>query len=137
MREKGTVVGYTPRGASVRIEPSDVCKNCPACHFCRPAGGSRIVETENNIGAHIDDEVYIDIASKTSLLAFFLLFGLPVLLGLSGVVFGSPYGDTYALLCGATGIGLGLVIAKIINNKANKRNKFLPRIVEIIHPHKA
>lgn len=137
MIEKGKVIESRGFEAKVSIEPSEACKHCAASHFCRPAGESRVIEVENKVGAHVGDEVCIEISAKIGFFAFFLLFGLPVILGLVGIVLGTRYGDTYAIFLGVAGLALGLIIAKTINNIVSKKHTFLPHIVEIVKSNRA
>jgi sigma-E factor negative regulatory protein RseC len=132
MKEKGQVVETTSFGVKVALKPSEACKSCAACDFCQPAGGERVIEAENNIGAQIGDEVHIEVSPKTGLLAFFLLFGLPIILALIGLLIGGQYSDAHSILYGIAGLVLGLVIAKIINNLNRSKHKFLPKVVEIL-----
>lgn len=132
MKEKGAVVEIINTIAKVSLQSSEACKTCAAGHFCRPSGNSRVIEAENIIGACIGDKVHIEISTHSSLIAFFLLFGLPVILSLIGLLFGSQYSNTHSLLYGAVGLCLGLLVAKIANNILNKKQSFLPKIVEII-----
>ncbi|UCG92393.1 MAG: SoxR reducing system RseC family protein [candidate division WOR-3 bacterium] len=132
MIEKGRVIELQGVDARVSVEPSDACKHCSACHLCYPSGKSRVIEVENSIGAHIGDVVHIEISDKVGFFALFLVFVLPVLLGLSGLLIGVGYSETYAILFGVAGLATGLGIAKIINDRISKKRDFLPRIVGII-----
>lgn len=132
MVEKGKVIELQDVNARVNVEPSDACKHCSACHICYPSGKSRVIEVENSMGAHIGDIVYIEISDKVGFFALFLVFVLPVLLGLIGVLVGVGYNETYAILFGVAGLATGLGIAKIINDRISKKRDFLPRIVDII-----
>ena len=134
MKEKGCVIEITSFGANISLSPSAACQGCTASDFCRPKGDDRITEAENRIGAKIGDEVYVEISSKTGLLAFFLLFGLPVILGLVGLLI-YPHAQNpniHGIIYGLAGFALGLIIAKVINNILGRKHKFLPRIVEIL-----
>jgi positive regulator of sigma E activity len=135
MRETGSVIKIEGAIAKVSLVPSEVCKRCPACNFCRPAGGVRIIEVENRYDAHVGDEVYVEISPKIGLMAMFLLFGIPVILGLIGLVIGNLYSEIYSVVFGVVGFAGGLAFAKIINDFVSK-HKFVPYIVEIITPEK-
>lgn len=132
MIEKAKVIELRHGNARVRLEPSDACKHCAACHICYPSGESRVIEVENSIGARIDDVVDIEISDKVGLFALFVIFGFPVLLGLIGVLLGVGYSDIHALLFGVVGLAAGLGIAKIINNRVDNKRNFLPHIVNIM-----
>ncbi len=131
MREKGKVVEMADFIAKISLEPSEACKDCPSCNFCRPSGSTRIIEVENRIGAQVGDEVFIEISHKKSLIAILLLFGVPVLLGLIGLVVGAHYSEGYSVFLGISGFVLGLILAKVINNIFRRTHKLSPHIVEV------
>lgn len=134
MRERGKVVEVSGARARIRLEPSEACKDCPSCNFCRPVGSVRIVEAENRIGAHAGDEVYIEISPRESLTAIFLFFGLPVLLGLIGLLIGIQYSEVYSIFLGIGAFAVGLIVAKLINNIVSRRHQLLPHIVKVYEP---
>lgn len=133
MKEKGRVIEITDFKAKVCVEPSDACKNCGAKHFCQPLDKMRIIEAENTIGAKIDDEVFIQLAAGISLKVSFLVFGMPVVTALIGLILGAQYSETLSLIYGLAGFTLGLIAVKIINNTIAKKPEFLPKIVEILN----
>ena len=137
MKEKGKVIEITGFVARISLEPSEACKNSPSGYVCRPEGSVRIVEAENRIGANVGDEVYIETSPKVGLIAIFLLFGVPVILGLIGLLIGMRIGEIYSILCGIVGFAVGLLFAKIINNILGGRGKFLPHIVKATRQHRS
>lgn len=118
--------------ATVCFHPAEACETCEASKLCHAAGKSQTVVVENNMGAHIDDEVYVEQAPGIGLLSAFLVFGLPVALALVGLIIGARWGQTGSLLIGVFGFGAGLVIAKLVDNKLIHKSLFLPRIAEIV-----
>jgi sigma-E factor negative regulatory protein RseC len=136
MKEKGSVVEIVNSTAKVSLNANEACKTCSASHFCRPSGNARVIEAENIIGARIGDQVYIKISAHAGFIASFVLFGIPIILGLIGLVFGSQFSDTHSILYGTVGLCLGLLIAKIANNILRKKQSFLPKIIEIIESKK-
>ncbi len=134
MRERGKVVEVSGSRARISLVPSEACKDCPSCGFCRPAGSTRIIETENSVGAQVGDEVYIEISPRESLIAVFLFFGLPVLLGLIGLLIGIGYGEIYSVVLGIGAFAVGLILAKLINDILSRKQTFLPHIVEVMRP---
>lgn len=132
MRERGKVIETTGLSAKVSLQSSEACKTCSASYLCHPSGKDRIIEAENSIAANIGDEVFIEISARSGFIALFLLFGLPIILGLTGLLIGAQHSDTHSIFYGVAGLALGLIIAKIINNILSKKHKFLPRVVEIV-----
>ncbi len=134
MRETGQVVEVSGLLARISLEPSDACKDCPSCGFCRPVGNTRIIETENRVGAQVGDEVLVEISAQGTLIAVFLFFGLPVLLGLIGLLIGIRYGEGHSVVLGIGAFAVGLILAKVANNILGHKHKFLPHIVEVTRP---
>jgi sigma-E factor negative regulatory protein RseC len=132
MREKGSVSEIAGPIARVIIEPSAACAQCPACGFCVAGTTGRVLEVENTLHARAGDEVLIEISTRKGLLASFIVFGLPILLGLAGILVGNRFGETIGMVCGVGGLALGLAGAKIVNDLMKKHNRLLPRIVEIV-----
>jgi hypothetical protein len=91
-----------------------------------------MVLVENNVGAQINDEVYVEQSPGIGLVSAFLLFGLPVVLALVGLIIGARWGQTGSLLIGVSGFATGLIIAKLVDNKLIRKSLFLPRIAEIV-----
>jgi positive regulator of sigma E activity len=134
VRERGKVIEVSGSRARISLVPSEACKDCPSCGFCRPVGNTRIIETGNSVGAQIGDEVYIEISPRESLIAVFLFFGLPVLLGLIGLLIGIKYGEIHSVVLGIGAFAIGLILAKVINDILSHKQTFLPHIVEVTRP---
>jgi hypothetical protein len=62
-----------------------------------------------------------------------LFFGLPVFLGLIGLIVTTGRGEIATVIVGTVGFGLGLLIAKVVNDVLAARRRFLPRIIEVLH----
>jgi positive regulator of sigma E activity len=98
--------------------------------MCQPQGTARYVEADNRLDARVGDDVCIEIPTIQSMIAMVLVFGVPVVLALIGLILGAFFGNVPSMLLGAIGFVAGLVIAKIIND-VFARTYFLPRVVEI------
>lgn len=127
----GHVIAVEGAHATVCVEPNESCRKCDAGKFCQAAGTRRLVVAENSIGARVDDEVRVEQAAAVGLSAAFLLFGLPVILAVIGLLAARRCPETVILIAGIAGFGSGLLVAKIINDRLKKSN-FLPRIAGII-----
>ena len=91
-----------------------------------------MIEVANELHAQLNDEVVVEISASTGLAAFFFLFGLPIILALIGVLIGNRFREFISIVLGIIGLALGLVIAKVINNRLSQNPKFLPKIVGIL-----
>jgi len=130
VKEIGTVVEITGTQARIEVTPNKACRTCPACTVCRPQGTVRHIEADNRVDAHVGDEVCIETSTKQSLVAILLVFGVPVVLALVGLVVGASLGNLLSMILGVTGFIAGLVVAKIFNNIFT-RKQLLPRVTEI------
>ena len=132
MRRIGRVVTRSGSQAAVCFDSGEACRECEAGALCGAKGKEHTVLVENAAQARVGDEVYVEQAPGKALLSAFLLFGLPVILALVGILLGGRWGETWSVICGISGFALGLVIAKIINNLLTRSSLLLPRIVEIV-----
>ena len=118
--------------ATVCFEPGDACKKCEAGPVCHAASAKHTISVQNTLNARIGDDVLVEQSPGKALLSAFIIFGLPVILAIFGLVVGSRWGETWSVVCGVAGFALGLVIAKFINNRLVRNALFLPRITEIV-----
>lgn len=129
MLEHGSIIAINDGIALISLEPSDACGECPAHTYCRPRGGKRVLEAIDTHGYQVGDNVTIEIAPKTGLLAALLFFGLPVILGLVAMLIALRYGELATVVCGIGAFMLGLLMAKIINDFLASKRALLPRIL--------
>jgi positive regulator of sigma E activity len=132
MRRKGRVIAVDGSKATICFETVEACTKCEAREYCQTAGSAQSVVVENSIGAVVGDEVHVEQTPGVGLAAASMLFGLPVVLALIGMILGSQWNDVGAVLAAVICFGLGLIIAKLLNNIIARRSAFLPRITEII-----
>ena len=136
MQERGRVVEVEGNMVKITVEETDACKKCPASGICRPAGGKRYITALNDTGAQVGDSVLFYVAAPYSLFAVMLFFGLPVFLGLVGLILTSARGEIVTVIVGSTGFALGLLIAKVVNDILAARRALLPRVIKVLHRHK-
>ena len=132
MRKRGRVITIEHGQATVCFEPKEACRNCDAQKLCHTAGSQQLVVVKNPIGALVNDEVCVEQPAGVGFAAAFLLFGSPVLLAVIGLLMGSRWHETGSLIGGITGFILGLLIAKLLNNRLARTAAFLPTISEIV-----
>lgn len=132
MQIRGHVVAVEGVRATVCVEPNESCRSCEAGKLCPAAGTHRLVVAENSIGARVGDEVCVEQAAAAGLLAASLLFGLPVMLAVIGLLVARRCREPVIMIAGITGFCAGLLGAKIVNDRLKKKGDFLPRIAGII-----
>ncbi len=133
LKENGTVVETGGNIAVVKLRASDCCTGCDAKSLCQMGqSGERILEVKNNLEARVGDEVVISVKTRYALGSLFTLFGLPITLGVAGVLFGMYFNSNiWSAILGLSGVGAGLVIAKIIDRVWARNRIILPEIIEI------
>jgi sigma-E factor negative regulatory protein RseC len=77
--------------ATVRIDRSSACAHCKA--GCMERGGFMIAEAENSTGANVGDTVRLEFNSRAALTAVLVVFGIPLLALLFGVVITAVVAD--------------------------------------------
>lgn len=134
MEEIGKIIALANGKARIEITPSGGCNHCAQAQICNPFGkNKKIIELPNTINAQVNDLVKIEIKDKNRILSILLVFCLPILLFLIGVVIGNQNaGNTSAALFGGIGLLLAFIIVKIINNYFLRKNKNLAYLKEII-----
>ncbi len=88
--EDGIVVSAESGRATVAVAIGDACEECTAKVFCS-AGESKqnTVEARDSLGVRPGDHVRIVVHGEDMFKAAFLLYGIPLLLLLAGVLFGT------------------------------------------------
>ena len=110
MKEQALVVKTAGRIAVVQIEKRPECAACKVCAFA--GGKSRVkVKALNTAGAKAGDRVLVEAEKDNRALASFVVYIVPVLLGIAGVVIGAYCFEEElwaAVLC-LIGLPLGFV----------------------------
>ena len=135
MEEIGKVIEIIGETAKIEITPSGGCSHCSQANICNPFGSNKkIIELKNIINAQIGDSVKIEIKEKDRILSLSLLFGVPIVLFVSGVIIGQTIsGDKLSAILGGAGFVFAFLLVKIINNYLEKKGKDLAVIKEKIH----
>ncbi len=131
MRRRGRVIAVEGLQATVCFETSEACERCEAKTYCHTSGAKHSISVENSVGAVVGDVVYVEQPPGRGLAAASLLFGLPVILALLGMLLGARWHETGALVLAVLFFGIGLLIAKLLNNIIARRSAFLPKITGI------
>ncbi|MEO0092960.1 MAG: SoxR reducing system RseC family protein [candidate division WOR-3 bacterium] len=139
MEENGRIVEITAEGAKVEVVPTSICGSCVSASICAALGSkTKIVLASNPINAQVGDLVKIEIKEKSRTTSFLLVFGLPILGLLIGIILGEIIdGDRLAVILGGSGLLLALVFLKIIDTRLSKKENFLPTVVEKISENNA
>ena len=109
MIEVGRIIELSGGKAKVSLPRKEGCAGCGKCAFA--AGGKNmLLEAENDAGGRPGDRVEVEIPRRDPLTAALLLFGLPLLGMLAGVVAGTMLWRALGWNSEAPALVLGVVL---------------------------
>jgi len=128
--EPGVVKTVYDDRAEVEVVPSDTCRHCGAAHLCNwSCERTRTIVARNPIGAEPGDRVYIQREEKERLRSGLLIFGLPALLMIAGVLIGATLlNDRAAVILAGIGLLIAIVILRLIERHRAHSGTGLPVI---------
>ncbi|MBI5191487.1 MAG: SoxR reducing system RseC family protein [Nitrospirae bacterium] len=94
MEEEGTVVETTGNTARVMMKPGAGCEGCKS-GSCKVAGGERILDADNPVGAKAGQDVLLDIGGGAFLKASFIVYMVPVIALFIGAGLGDYISKAY------------------------------------------
>ena len=128
-----------------RMEPA--CKGCKARDACTSLGGGGAnaeVRARNTVGAEAGDIVTISMRGSSLLKASFLVYMLPILAMVGGIVLGYLLSRVISVdknvlvgLFGLVGLSGAFIWLKKKGNKLSGNKEFVPEIVSKKTPQKA
>ncbi len=96
--EDGIVLSADGGRATVAVALGDGCEECTAKVFCSSSETKQnTVEVRDPFGVHSGDQVRIVVHGEDMFKAAFLLYGIPLLLILSGILFGTYVFDPHLM----------------------------------------
>ncbi len=129
MKQMGKVIAVHEGSASVRFARSEMCGDCHACF--RMGENETEIELENTLGASVGDTVYIQLHESSVLKASLIMYGVPLLALLLGVLCCAPLGDLYAALGGLLLSGAAFFLLHALEPRFAKMRQFKPRMIAI------
>ena len=136
MHETGKVISVSGARAQVEMAAREACESCSAHGMCNWTGTTvRRILAVNRAGAGAGDVVELDIQPRSGLSSNLIVFGIPALGMLAGVLFGGlVFSDMWAGILGGAGLVLGVVVVKLIDISVNRSGRSLPVIVRRLSP---
>jgi positive regulator of sigma E activity len=133
MLEIGKVTAITDDIAQVVFERKSSCDKCKVCSMDK--GGNVSLKLKNDIGAKVGDVVEVGISDKRLTQSNLIIFGIPLLMLLIGMVIASALklSELYSILIGFGSLVFGFVIIFIIDKVAAKNNSFSPKILRVLN----
>ena len=130
MRELGEVIKLDGNNALVRVIRSSACGKCNACGM--GADGKKFIDLTvlNTVDANLHDIVELNMDSPNILLAAFIVYGIPLIAMLTGIVSGYyilfKENVLYSTILAFVMLGLSFVMIRLNEDKIKSSNKFLP-----------
>lgn len=142
MEETGTVIEDRGLTAVIRTEKKSSCDSCSSKSSCHIIGEDDVlIEADNPVGAHVGDHVVFTVRAGSILKAGVLLYLVPVLLFIFGIVIGPAVGSRFFpetntdLVSGLLGVGF-LIIAfvglKLYSRSLERDRSHMPRILRVV-----
>ncbi len=138
MIETGKVIELKGAQAEVALPPTEGCAGCGKCALGR-GGKSMRMELENTVGARVGDEVMVEIPSRDPLAASLLLFGLPLLGMLAGIIAGTLLeralgwgSEVPAMVLGAVLLVASFFLVKMREKRRSGKKGRQVRIVRVL-----
>jgi sigma-E factor negative regulatory protein RseC len=138
--EVGTVIETSGGTAKVLVKRNSACDHCPSRSCCTSLGGDlKRVDVSNVIGAKEGQQVKIGISPKTVLKASFILYMIPILALIIGVMLGNFLGPQHKEIW-AISMGVGFFIGsffviKALSKQFEDKAEYLPVVTEILADH--
>ncbi len=132
--EIGVVKNVTGNRAEVEITPAGTCNHCPAASMCNWTGEkTRLIVAHNPVNARTGDTVALHRHPATSTGTAIVVFGLPALLMVLGILLGKTlFNDTAAVIFAGIGLLLGGALIAVIDHQRKRSGAGLPVIVRIL-----
>ncbi len=128
--------------AWVKCTKSAACESCKAKDFCDTVGGSDDdveVEAINAAQAKVDDRVAISFKTSSLLKASFLVYMIPVLFLILGVVIGDKIAlifnydqSIFSMLVGFLFLFAAFFFVKAKGKDLSKKDAYKPKIIRIL-----
>jgi len=135
MRETGRVTSVSGSCAEVEVETDGACRHCGAHGVCNWTGTrARRVVALNRAGARPNDFVVLEVPDSGRVRSSLLVFGVPALLMLGGVLVGGLVigRDLWAGVLSGVGLAAGVLIVKLVDFSVSRSGRTLPAVVRLL-----
>lgn len=138
--EEGIVTKVYSSTAWVKCTKSAACESCSAKGFCATGSDDDVeVEAINAVGAKVDDRVTISFEASSLLKVSFLVYMVPVLFLILGVVIGDKiapifnYDQTiFSVFVGFLFLFAAFFFVKAKGKELSKKDAYQPKIIRIL-----
>ena len=138
MIETGKVIEIKGDRAEVALPPTEGCASCKKCAMGR-TGKYMTLEAQNPVAARVGDEVTVEVPRRDPLVAASLLFGLPLLGMLAGIIAGTLLeralgwgSEVPAMVLGAVLLVASFFLVKMREKRLSGKKGRQVRIVRVL-----
>jgi sigma-E factor negative regulatory protein RseC len=142
-QEIAVVTGLSPDGrAIVKVRRAEACQACSSKSACMALGGKTqdmVLAVDNTIGARPGDSVVLTLSEANFVKASAVLYLVPALGLIGGALAGSSFhtelglqSDPASIIGSLVGLGLGLLVTKVLSGQMSKNPKYIPRLTSIV-----
>ncbi|MFQ5737108.1 MAG: SoxR reducing system RseC family protein [Thermodesulfobacteriota bacterium] len=144
IEEHGIVVQLKGRTVLIKTRQSSACEGCASKKSCssgQAAGEDAFIEAENTVGAEVGDRVVFSVGAGSVLKAGALLYLVPIISFIFGVVIGQTEavgallpGQNPDLVSGVLGIiflALAFIGLKVYSAFLDKNTTFRPKVLRV------
>ncbi|MBI5493038.1 MAG: SoxR reducing system RseC family protein [Deltaproteobacteria bacterium] len=142
MEEHGIVVQDKKRTVLIKAQRSTSCDSCASKKTCASgsADSEMLIEAENAVGAKVGDRVVFTIGTASILKAGLLLYLVPILCFIAGVVLGQTVAknifpaqnpDLVSGVLGVIFLALAFIGLKVYSSFIEKDKSFRPHVLRV------
>jgi sigma-E factor negative regulatory protein RseC len=130
MGELGKVVDKKGNILKIELTPTSMCKTCGLCHS--GSTSNFYLDAIDNCNAKVGDTVVIEIERKKYYKAIFLIYGLPLILFIIGVIFGYLFSpkihfdpQLLGLILGFLLMAFGYILVRYLDHRLSKKQQYI------------
>ena len=142
MEEKGLIVKDNGPTVVIRTERTTACDSCATKSACYSASSTEaLIEADNPVGAHLGDKVVFTVSAGSVVKAGLLLYLVPILSFIAGVVIGQTAGkriftsmnsDLSSAIFGVAFLAAAFFGLKLYGGRAARQSAFRPIVVRVV-----
>lgn len=143
MEEEGIVIEERGLTVLIKTKRSSSCDSCSSKKSCASIGDTddMLVEADNPVGAHVGDRVLYSVGAAAVIKAGLLLYLVPVVGFIAGVVLGVPLHkkffpaynpDLVSGLLGVAFLAIAFIGLKVFGSFALKNKAYRPHVLRVV-----
>ena len=127
--------------ANVIVQRRSACDGCKVQGACKPSDEGMEIEALNPVQAKEGQKVKISIKPQAYLKGTIVIYGIPLLAFMAGVILGKNIGESYfkqmdsdivSFISGFAALIISFLVVKAWSKKAETKTEFTPVIEEIL-----